>query len=90
MKRKQLRIKGRVQGVFFRQSTAETARELGIVGFVRNREDGDVEAVAEGPEGALEKFVAWCHKGPAAARVTEVEITDAPPTGEFAGFRIER
>lgn len=90
MKRIELRMKGRVQGVYFRQSTLEKAEALGVVGWVRNCEDGDVEATAEGSEEALEKFVAWCHKGPASAKVTDVQVTEWPATGEFTTFRIER
>ena len=90
MKRKNLRIRGKVQGVYFRQSTLEAAQALGITGWVRNCDDGDVEAVAEGSDDALAKFVAWCHKGPAAAKVTEVQVTEWPATGEFSTFRIER
>lgn len=90
MKQKKLRIKGRVQGVYFRQSALETAQALGVVGWVRNLEDGDVEAIAEGSDEALEKFVAWCHKGPASAKVTEVQVTEWPASGEFTTFRIER
>jgi acylphosphatase len=67
-------VSGRVQGVFFRQSTKNKAKELGIVGTVRNIEDGRVEIVAQAEYFALKPFIDWCHKGPIAARVDQVEI----------------
>ena len=76
--RKRLRITGRVQGVAFRASTAATARMLGLYGWVANRADGSVEAVAEGDDAAVAAFVRWCHHGPPAARVDHVEVTDEP------------
>jgi acylphosphatase len=69
-----LRIWGRVQGVFFRASTRDKAVLLGLRGWVRNRSDGTVEAVAEGDEAALQALVAWVHRGPPIADVTEVEV----------------
>lgn len=69
-----LRIWGRVQGVFFRASTRDKAVLLGLRGWVRNRSDGTVEAVAEGEEAALQALVAWVHRGPPIADVTEVEV----------------
>jgi len=69
----QLKIIGTVQGVFFRQSTVEKARELDITGWVRNCEDGSVEIEAEGDENLLRAFVHWCHHGPRNAKVVEVE-----------------
>jgi acylphosphatase len=85
-----LRIKGRVQGVFFRDSTRQQAVRLGITGWVRNIPGGDVEALAEGPAEALEAWVRWCHRGPPAAKVDAVERTDSEPTGEFADFSVRR
>ena len=66
-------VTGRVQGVFFRASASETAQRLGLTGWVRNRSDGNVEAVACGDAKALEQFVAWLRRGPLDARVTEVK-----------------
>lgn len=83
-----LRIHGRVQGVFFRQSTKEAADRLGLRGFVRNLDDGDVEAVGEGPPAAVEEWVSFCHRGPAQARVDRVDRTDAPPQGDFTSFEV--
>lgn len=89
-RRVSLRIRGKVQGVFFRESTRQEATRLGLTGWVRNREDGSVEAVAEGEPAALEDFIRWCHRGPQAARVTDVERSDGEPTGEFPSFSVER
>lgn len=90
IRRASLRIKGRVQGVFFRESARREAERLGVHGFVRNLPDGDVEAVAEGPREALEQFVTWCHRGPPSARVEHVHVTEHPPTQQFSRFTVER
>lgn len=76
-----------VQGVFFRYETRERARERGLAGWVRNRPDGRVEAVFEGPAEAVEKMVAWCHEGPPLARVDEVEVRRGDPEG-LKGFDV--
>ena len=76
--RKRLRITGRVQGVAFRASTVTAAQSLGLAGWVANRADGSVEAVAEGDEAGMAAFIRWCHYGPPAARVDHVEVTDEP------------
>jgi acylphosphatase len=89
-RRVSLRIRGKVQGVFFRESTRTEATRLGLTGWVRNRDDGSVEAVAEGEPASLEEFIRWCHRGPQAARVTDVERTESEPTGEFRAFTVER
>lgn len=89
-RRASLRIKGYVQGVFYRHSAMELAVGLGLKGFVRNLPDGDVEAVAEGPAEALEKFISWSRRGPPAARVEQVEVSYSPATSEFARFQVER
>ena len=88
--RASVRIKGRVQGVFYRQSAADEARRLGVAGYVRNLPDGDVEAVAEGRREAVESFVAWCRRGPPAARVDEVQVREGDAQGGFKGFTVER
>ncbi len=69
-----LKIHGRVQGVFFRQSTREKARELGLSGWVKNMPDGTVEALATGPENVINELIAWCEQGPAYARVDKVDV----------------
>jgi len=78
-------VSGRVQGVFFRASCTRAARAEGVAGWVRNRRDGTVEAAFEGPEGAVQRMVAWCGHGPSEARVTGVEVFEETPTGEV-GF----
>ncbi len=80
-------VKGRVQGVFFRDGCRSEARAAGVTGFVRNRHDGSVEAELEGPEAAVERVVAWCRTGPPRARVESVEVERIPPVGE-PGFRV--
>jgi acylphosphatase len=86
--RLKLLVHGRVQGVFFRHSTAEEARELGLTGWVRNLANGDVEIVAEGPRRELKILAAWAHQGPRLARVGDVEEEWLPYRGEYAGFAI--
>lgn len=90
MRRVTLRIQGKVQGVFFRESARQEGSRLGLTGWVRNRSDGSVEAVVEGEPGMLEEFIRWCHRGPAQARVTGVERADGEATGEFGQFIVER
>lgn len=69
---RRLTIHGRVQGVFYRDWTVRTARGLGLAGWVRNRRDGTVEAIVEGPEDAVARFVALAHDGPPAAGVARI------------------
>ncbi|MBN2225548.1 MAG: acylphosphatase [Deltaproteobacteria bacterium] len=87
--RARIRVSGRVQGVFFRQTTAEEANRLGVGGWVRNLPDGDVEAVIEGPSRDVDRLIAWCHHGPPAARVDDVSISWETATGQFARFNIQ-
>ncbi len=75
-------LTGRVQGVSFRYECARAARAAGVGGWVRNRLDGRVEAVFEGPPEAVAAMVEWCRRGPPAAYVTHVETRDEPPMGE--------
>lgn len=85
-----LLVTGAVQGVFFRSSAMEEAQRLGLSGFVQNLPDGAVESVVEGPEAAIEQFVAWCRVGPPAARVEDVRVKMAEPRGEFRTFTVVR
>ena len=80
-------VSGRVQGVWFRDSTRREALARELAGWVRNRMDGTVEAVFEGPEPAVAEVVAWCRIGPPRADVTGVAVTEEPPEG-LQGFRI--
>ena len=86
----QLIVNGRVQGVYFRASTVQQARRLGLTGWVMNRRDGAVEIVAEGRSDRLEELIAWCRQGPPGARVDEVDLQRQDFRGEFSEFRIRR
>jgi acylphosphatase len=76
---RRVRIRGRVQGVFFRASTAEHANALGLRGRAENRPDGTVLVYAAGTADALEKLVGWLHRGPPMARVDAVEVDIIEP-----------
>jgi len=82
-------VSGHVQGVFFRATTRDTAREHGVDGWVRNLDDGRVEAVFEGSREPVETLVAFCDTGSPAATVDEVSVDYEEPTG-VDGFRIRR
>jgi acylphosphatase len=78
---------GRVQGVFFRDTMRRRASERGVAGWVRNRPDGAVEAVFEGPADAVEALVRFAHEGPRGAEVEAVEVSEEDPEG-LAGFEV--
>jgi acylphosphatase len=80
-------VSGTVQGVFYRATTREEAGKRGVDGWVKNLEDGRVEAVFEGPTAAVEEMVEWCHAGSPAASVTDVDVEYDDPTG-LDGFEI--
>jgi acylphosphatase len=84
LKRAHVVVRGAVQGVFFRAETCNRARSLAVVGWVRNTHDGAVEAVFEGEDDRVESMVAWCRRGPAGARVDEVQTSWSAPEGEDA------
>lgn len=86
MVRARVVVEGIVQGVYFRATTTEVARENGVRGWVRNRPDGTVEAVMEGAEPAVKKVIEWCHEGPPMARVTGVSVEWADYADEFDDF----
>ncbi len=82
-------VSGRVQGVFYRASTRDAARKHNVDGWVRNLNDGRVEAVFEGATDAVETMCEWCETGSPQADVSAVEITVEPPEG-LTGFEIRR
>jgi acylphosphatase len=84
--RVRVRIWGRVQGVFFRAEARARAESLGVAGWIRNA-DESVEAVFEGDDEQVESMVEWCRRGPAGARVEEVEVGREEPAGEI-GFQV--
>ena len=83
--RRRVRVRGVVQGVFYRDSVRRIAVDRGVVGSATNCADGSVEVVLEGPRAAVEELIAYCAEGPEHARVSDVEIADEEPRGE-AGF----
>jgi acylphosphatase len=85
--RRRVVVSGRVQGVWFRESCREQASLQGVSGWVRNRADGGVEAVFEGPEPAVDRLVEWCRHGPRRARVERFEVHDERLVGE-RGFAV--
>jgi acylphosphatase len=81
-------VSGKVQGVFFRQSTLIEANNLGITGWVRNLIDGRVEAIFEGEEHSVKMLVNYCRSGPPAARVKNLDVSYGPFKGEFPVFTV--
>ena len=81
-------VRGRVQGVFFRDTCARHARRAGVAGWIRNRPDGVVEGWFEGRPQAVDELVKWCRHGPPRARVDAVEVTSEKPAG-LEGFHIQ-
>lgn len=84
-----LKIYGRVQGIFFRDSTRRRARKLGLTGWVSNESDRTVKVVAEGEEKKLEELIKWCYNGPMLAQVEKIDIQWQEATGQFEGFEIK-
>lgn len=81
-------ISGKVQGVFFRDSTREEATRLGVTGWVRNLPDGRVEGVFDGPREAVDALVAWCKHGPPGARVEDLEVKAEEASAPVEGFEV--
>lgn len=81
---RRLRVRGRVQGVGYRESMRREAVRLGVTGWVRNRLDGSVEAMVQGSEEQVAAIIHWAHRGPPAAMVLRLEEADGE--GRFAGF----
>jgi acylphosphatase len=87
-KRIRLFVTGKVQGVFFRQTLKVMAKKNDVFGWVKNLEDGRVEAVLEGEEDKVDRLVEWAHGGPANARVEDVNIRNEKFTSEFLTFDV--
>jgi acylphosphatase len=85
--RRRVIVGGRVQGVWFRETTRRSAQAHGVAGWVCNRADGRVEAVFEGDASAVESLVGFCREGPERAAVTEFEVDEEEPEG-LEGFRV--
>ena len=88
VRRAEVLVTGRVQGVGYRYSAIIQAGHLGLVGWVRNTRDGHVEMVVEGLPTGVESFIEWCKRGPSAAQVDDVRVEWGEPTGEFTGFDV--
>jgi acylphosphatase len=88
MKALHLMIHGRVQGVWFRASTLETAHQLKVKGWVRNTPEGNVEAHIQGEESSVDKMLSWCSKGPPGALVEYIDVSEASPKEEYKAFNI--
>ena len=82
-------VRGRVQGVFYRASTKQKARELGVNGTVKNQSDGSVIIEATGNESAVDLLISWCKQGPELAKVRSVEVEDTQ-LPNFADFDVVR
>lgn len=88
MQRVHLFVKGKVQGVFFRQALKIMAKKNNVTGWVKNLKDGRVEALLEGEDLKVNKIVEWCHAGPANARVEDIVIKNEQYSGEFLKFDV--
>jgi acylphosphatase len=87
-KRIHIFIVGRVQGVFFRQSTRVMAIKNNVTGWVKNLNDGRVEIIAEGETQNIDNLIIWCKTGPANSRVDEFELSEENFTSEFENFEV--
>jgi acylphosphatase len=87
-RRARVRVRGRVQGVFFRDSLRRAAAEVGVAGYARNLADGSVEAAFEGAPASVQRLVDFAHVGPPDAEVREVEVAEEPPEG-VRGFFVD-
>lgn len=88
MQRVTITVHGRVQGVFYRDSTMRKARELGLAGYVRNLPEGTVEIVAQGPPTSLDDLIRWARQGPPAAVVSDLEMKYETPETGLSGFTV--
>lgn len=88
MVRAHLFISGVVQGVGYRYHTRRQGQLLGLSGWVRNLDDGRVEAVVQGPREKVEELIKWCYRGPSEARVSDIAVTYEPTGDELDEFGI--
>lgn len=88
MKALHIKIHGRVQGVWFRANTQQTAQRLGLAGWVRNMPDGGVEVPVQGSRDAVNELLSWCHQGPPGARVDRVDFEEGGVDDALTGFTI--
>ena len=88
MERAHVYVSGQVQGVSFRDATRQHAEELGLHGWVRNLQDGRVEAVFEGESDTVQQMIEWCESGPSSADVEDVSVEQEEPSGDLAGFEV--
>lgn len=88
MRQVHLIVSGKVQNVWFRAETKKKADSLGVVGWVKNLDSGEVEVYASGPETKLKELVQWCHQGPPKARVVQVKVEWDINVGSFHTFEI--
>jgi acylphosphatase len=86
--RRRVLVRGEVQGVFFRDSTRKEAESRGVAGWVRNRDDGSVEAVFEGPADAVDAMVEWCRSGPSRADVEDMDVSVEDDSDGLEGFEV--
>ena len=87
MTRRRVVVSGRVQGVFFRDTTRRRAEAAGVAGWVRNTADGTVEAVFEGEPAAVDEMVEFCRRGPGRAEVAGIDVEEEQPEG-LSGFEV--
>ena len=85
---RKLNIRGQVQGVGYRYALREAARRAGVAGWVRNRTDGSVEAVVQGPPERVDELIAWARRGPPSARVDQVAVASLDGEPAYPGFEL--
>ena len=83
-----LKITGRVQGVFYRDSARQTAEKLNLAGYAKNMPDGHVEALVRGEKQHILEFIKWCAQGPPSSKVENVQTTWQTPKKEYADFKV--
>ncbi len=86
MKQARIKVRGRVQGVFFRSHARESAQSLGLTGYAENLPNGEVEILVQGGENEIMRFLGWCKEGPPSSDVRDVEYAWEEPTQKHEGF----